>query len=208
MFDFTARQIRRLTDMAGGGKQTGAGARMVNALLSSEVDEKLEPLRNTLQLSEMEFREGVFSWRGFLYYKWSLEEFWPSLMRSLRQLKVIKYMGQADHEQKVYITGTRETIIRGAKRCSDDIRTILGVYDSAYDQPGDQKRRQAVPRIPAECARRCSWRSARRWARCPTSPASGTTAFPENVTTLVDAEELTTIFRDFSNSFVAEKQAA
>ena len=207
MFDFTARQIRRLTDMAGGSQQSGARARMVNALLSSEVDEKLEPLRNTLQLSEMEFREGVFSWRGFLYYKWSLEEFWPSLVRSLRQLKVIKYMGQADHEQKVYITGTRETIIRGAKRCSDDIRTILGVYDSAYDHlvtKSDAKQfREFLLNAPS-----LFLEIGEKMGTLSHITSFWNYRFPENVTTMVDAEELTTIFRDFSNSFVAEKQAA
>lgn len=57
--------------------QGGAGHaptnRMVCALLSSEVSDRLEPLRITLGLDLAEFSEGVFSWRGFLCYKWSLE---------------------------------------------------------------------------------------------------------------------------------------
>lgn len=207
MFDYTARQIRRLTDMAGGGPQSGASSRMVHALLSSEVDEKLEPLRSTLQLGEAEFREGVFSWRGFIYYKWSLERFWPTLIKSLKQLKAIKYSGAADYEQKTYITKTREAIIRGAKLCSDDIRTTLDVYDNAYNglisrQDAKQFRDFLLnaPGMFLEIGEKMGALShiSSFWSY----------RFPDNVPSMVDAEELAAIFQDFSKGFNAERQAA
>src|SRR5882757_6387021 len=48
MFEYTSLEISRLTALANGkspGKRDNATARMVSALLSSEVNEKLEPLR-------------------------------------------------------------------------------------------------------------------------------------------------------------------
>ncbi len=93
MFQYAANEVRRLMVLAV-GPQGGAGHaptnRMVSALLSNEVSDRLEPLRITLGLAPAEFSEGVFSWRGFLYYKWSLEEFWPNLIAALRDLKTFR----------------------------------------------------------------------------------------------------------------------
>jgi hypothetical protein len=71
MHNFVSGELLKLVQLAsGGGEQDNSTGRLVTAMLSSQVDEKLEPLRLTLGLSEPDFREGAFSWRGFLYYKW------------------------------------------------------------------------------------------------------------------------------------------
>ncbi|HZQ40957.1 MAG TPA: hypothetical protein VFA87_09190, partial [Rhizomicrobium sp.] len=101
MFDYTAGELDRLTDLAGGSEN--ATSRMVAALLSNEVDEKLEPLRLTLSLGQSEFKEGVFSWRGFIYYKWCLSEVWPHLLACLTHLKALQPVGPVDAEQKAYL---------------------------------------------------------------------------------------------------------
>jgi len=113
MFDYTAGELDRLTDLAGGSEN--ATSKMVSALLSNEVDEKLEPLRLTLSLGHAEFREGVFSWRGFIYYKWCLSEVWPHLVACLVHLKHIQPIGAIDAEQKTYLKSVRQKILKGAK---------------------------------------------------------------------------------------------
>ena len=70
-------------------------AALVSALLSNQIDEKLEPLRLTLGLTGNDFREGVFSWRGFLYYKWSMGKFWPDVISVLREINKIQPVGAA-----------------------------------------------------------------------------------------------------------------
>src|SRR5215471_9697375 len=92
MFAFAMTEIRRLTELAtgsGGRARHDAAARVVRALLSATVDDKLEPLRATLDLSPDQFRDGMFTWRGFIYYKWSLMQFWPDLVKTLEQIKSI-----------------------------------------------------------------------------------------------------------------------
>ncbi|HEY0265174.1 MAG TPA: hypothetical protein VGC16_00385 [Rhizomicrobium sp.] len=209
MFDYAASQIRRLTEMAGGGRsgQGDATARMVGALLSSEVDEKLEPLRITLQLNEAEFREGVFSWRGFLYYKWSLLEFWPSLIKSLRQLKTISHVGSADSEQKAYMTSARETIIRGAKHGSDDIKNILAIYDGAYESliaDRDAKKfRDFLLNAPA-----LFLEIGEKMGTLSHLTSFWKYRFPDGAPRTVDADELTAIFQDFSKGFTPSTKLA
>ena len=135
MFQYAANEVRRLMVLAVGA-QGGAGHaptnRMVSALLSSEVSDRLEPLRITLGLDPSEFSEGVFSWRGFLYYKWSLEEFWPNLIAALRDLKTFRPAGKATAQESLQIEGAKRAIIQGVKAHNDDVRRIIGVYDSAY----------------------------------------------------------------------------
>ena len=77
MHNFVSDDIRDLIGLATGGDismSAGPTARLVSALLSSEVTDRLDPLRVTLRLEADEFVEGIFSWRGFLYYKWSLRK--------------------------------------------------------------------------------------------------------------------------------------
>ncbi|HWC62209.1 MAG TPA: hypothetical protein VG501_01210, partial [Rhizomicrobium sp.] len=118
MHDYAATEISRLTAMASGraaGVRSASTARMVQALLSSEVNEKLEPLRATLKLEPDEFSEGVFSWRGFIYYKWCLGEFWPNLIGVLKELKAIRPMGKVSFDDTAFLNASKDAIIRGAR---------------------------------------------------------------------------------------------
>ena len=74
MREFVSKEMERLTVLLGACASKDSAQRMVAALLSSEVAQELAPLRATLGITAEQFREGVFSWRGFLYYKWCREK--------------------------------------------------------------------------------------------------------------------------------------
>jgi hypothetical protein len=135
MFDYTLREIRELTDMAFAGSKGAHDARtkIVAAILATKVDEKLEPLRAALQLGPDDFREGIFSWRGFIYYKWSLMDFWPELIKTLRQLNAVRSSRMLEPDEAMYLTETRGLIIESAKRASREVRQTLEIYDKAYE---------------------------------------------------------------------------
>ncbi len=169
MFEYTSMEISRLTALANGkspGQRNNATTRMVSALLSSEVNDKLEPLRATLRLGPDEFSEGVFSWRGFIYYKWSLKQFWPKLMSCLREVKTITPVGKTDPALTAFFSEGRNIILQGAKDNSDKVRTILSVYDNAYasliEQRDPGKFREFLLSAPS-----CFSRSGKRWAQLP-----------------------------------------
>ena len=50
------------------GGRNSQTAKLVQLLLTDEADERLEPLRLTLRLQGDAYREGIFAWKGFLYY--------------------------------------------------------------------------------------------------------------------------------------------
>jgi len=132
MHDFAARELSRLAAMANTSRRYGAANRMVGALLSHAVDEKLEPLRATLGLRPAEFSEGVFSWRGFLYYKWCLDEVWPQMIRAMKGIKAIAPIGRMTPDERAFLEASKNSILRGARASSEEIKAILNVYDTAY----------------------------------------------------------------------------
>jgi hypothetical protein len=115
---FVHREISRLIELAFKGAKTSASdtSRMVKILLSSDVDERFEPLRRTLGLHGDAYREGIFSWKGFLYYKWVLGDLWPRLVSVMNELKTIKLTNRHDAELMRYI----------------DLAAALNFYDEAF----------------------------------------------------------------------------
>jgi hypothetical protein len=142
MHDFVSREMSQLVALAGSGcngqsgnGQSGngqSGNRLVSAMLSTQIDEKLEPLRQTLGLTGDDFREGVFSWRGFLYYKWSMGKFWPDVMGVLREISAIRPHGAVTPEEKVFLSTARRTIIELVRDNGQQVHKALSVYDSAF----------------------------------------------------------------------------
>lgn len=210
MFEYAAAEIRRLTNLAvtpGSNKRSDATTRMVSALLSTEVDEKLEPLRTTLQLQPGAFREGVFSWRGFIYYKWSLVDFWPDLVKALQQLKTITPLRTMDHDQRAYITAAKTVILNGARKNSDDIKTIIKVYDTAYNtliaERDPRKFREFLLGAPA-----LFLEIGEKMGALSHITSFWKYRFPEGAPRTVDCDELTAIFQDFSKGFSLENRLA
>ena len=133
---FVSKEISKLVDLAYGG-QAGANdniSKLVTLLLSGEVDARLEPLRLTLGLEGENFREGIFSWKGFLYYKWVLTTLWPELRSVIAELGAINVVGNRDAEllYQVKDIGARvnQAILAQVRR----VRVTLQVYDDAFGE--------------------------------------------------------------------------
>jgi len=133
---FVSGEVSKLVDLAYAGKAGGNNniSRLVSLLLSGEVDGRLEPLRLTLALEQHNFREGIFSWKGFLYYKWVLNSLWPELKTVLEELAQIKIVGPRDAELlgqvKEVSTRLNQAILGQVRK----VRSTLQVYDEAFDQ--------------------------------------------------------------------------
>jgi hypothetical protein len=127
---FVGGEIARLIELAyGGAGSGGATNRLVEALLSSKTDERLEPLRLTLQLEGESYKEGIFCWKGFLYYKWSLNTLWPRLKEVLIELSKVKVVGPRDRE---LIAVIEEMKVRLRHAMEAQVKAVMG-YLKAYD---------------------------------------------------------------------------
>lgn len=200
MHEFVSQELSQLVRMASGGDDNASTGRMVTAMLSSQVDEKLEPLRLTLGLSGGDFREGAFSWRGFLYYKWAMERFWPQVMAVLREVNTVRPTGPVTPEQAAYLTAARRDIIEMVRDYGQHIAKVLSVYDNSFGSlVASQSPKTfrdfllSAPSMFLELGERMGaishivsfWRY----------------RFAENRPSTIDAEELSTIFQDFTGGF-------
>jgi hypothetical protein len=197
MYRFTERELSRLLELAGA---SSGSSKLISAMLSSQVDEKLEPLRVTLGLSGNDFREGVFSWRGFLYYKWSMTDFWPDVMKVLKEINAYQPTGLVTGDQRAYLAEARRSIIQMVRDNGDAVTQSLSVYDNAFsDLVAHQSPKTfrdfllSAPYMFLEMGEKLGaiahivsfWRF----------------RFPPGVRTNVDAEELSAIFNDFTSGF-------
>jgi len=197
MYRFVKTEMTRLSVLAG---DDAASNRMVSALLSNQIDEKLEPLRATLGLEHRDFREGVFSWRGFLYYKWSMAKFWPDVVSVLREINKLQPTGTVRPEQLTDLASQRRNIIEMVRDNGNHVNKVLSVYDTSYhDLVQKQSPRtfrdflMGAPHMFMELGEKLGaishivsfWRY----------------RFPPGMPAKVDAEDLAVIFQDFCSGF-------
>lgn len=201
MYDFAAREILGFIQLVTGTEKADASAaRLVAALLANDVTERLDPLRACLMLDGKEFREGVFSWRGFLYYKWALHDFLPEVSGVISEIQQIRASGSPSRDDLAYMTQARKTIIASVTGTTVRIKQILGVYDSAYATFIEQKQPKAfrdfllsAPHLFLELGEKMGavshivsfWRYRFRKGAPPRA----------------DADELCAIFQDFESGF-------
>jgi hypothetical protein len=133
---FVGGEIARLIQLAYNDEGVGPGnvSKLVEALLSSKTDERLEPLRLTLRLEGEAYREGIFSWKGFLYYKWVLNTLWPNLKEVLTELSKVRVVGARD---AAFITAIEETRTRLRESVQAQVRAVMGylkMYDAVFEK--------------------------------------------------------------------------
>lgn len=93
MREYVRSEIQKIVRLALSGEDNtmDQSSTMTHKLMTDETASSLEPLRKVLQLSGEEWRDGVFSWKGFLYYSWNIDattKFMPVLQRELLETKV------------------------------------------------------------------------------------------------------------------------
>jgi len=210
MADYSSSEVQKLTFMAtggGGNIRDASTQRMTKALLSNEVNELLDPFRVTLQLDQSQFGEGIYSWRGFLYYKWGLQELWPQLMAALRSMKVLIPSGKISVGEALYLKGITDSIIVGVKASNAAVRKTIAIYDDAYAgliERKDPKQFRdfllSAPALFVELGEKMGAMShiVSFWKY----------RFPEARPKAPDAEELMMIFQDFALSLSLETAIA
>ena len=135
MRGFVAEELSQLIMLAFDGTDTGdldQTAKLVSTLLSTRIDAKLEPLRLTFGMDEDSFREGVFSWKGFLYYKWSIADLRTQLTETLREISRLAIVEPCDPDTAQLIESARRRLRREIPPQHEAILRALSVYNAAF----------------------------------------------------------------------------
>ncbi len=131
---FVTKQIAQLVELAfknEGNAASSLAARMANKLMTDETAASLEPLRATLRLTGEEYREGIFAWKGFLYYKWSIQEWGTRLPELSRSILSARILG-AQREDMQTIDKSRQLIVKLMGSTMGQVKAALARYDEAF----------------------------------------------------------------------------
>lgn len=133
MIGFANEEIERLVSTAfGDGLVGGASVKLAGKILANELDKELWPLKKTLRMSDDEFSDGIFSWRGFLYFKWRHLELQDDMRKVLEGLASYQPIGGADENLREYLKEVRPRLARKIVNAIANVGRTLNVYDQAY----------------------------------------------------------------------------
>ena len=182
-------------------------AKLATKILANTADEDMEPFRIGLGMSKAEFEEGIFCWKGFIYYKWVLNDLVPKIKPVVDQIAGVRPIGASTIEDRAYIAKSRAPIDRAVKHSCANVWKTLKVYDDAYAEltregKPDAFRNflQTAPSLFHELGERLGgvqhiltfWRY----------------RFPQQAVVRVSVDELMDIFMDFESTLTPTPPAA
>ena len=135
MFTFLQRELRELVEMSmqtDRSNLASSTSALTQKIFSNRVDGDMEPLRLTLRLGREDYLEGVFCWKGFLYYKWKLTELAVGAPELTKQMLSTKWVGKAEPDTAAYIAEARERVVRAIAATQAEVQETISVYDEAY----------------------------------------------------------------------------
>ncbi len=131
---FVGKEILALVGLAyanGGAEARDLSQRLADKLMTDETARALDPLRQTLQLSELDYREGVFAWKGFLYYKWICADLLRRIPALTQELTATRISG-GDAKTLSALAGLRKRIDELMNLGADKVDAALLDYGAAF----------------------------------------------------------------------------
>lgn len=106
--------------------------RMASKILSNAPGDRMEALGVTLRLEPDEYQEGVFCWKGFLYYKWLLTTLLFEAAVVADAVWNVRPSGPVDKAAREYLDRGRSVLRHRIGRACDAVGETLRIYDDAY----------------------------------------------------------------------------
>lgn len=134
MVRFVEDEIRPLVTLSVGYSLAAVGSarRLAGKILSSDPQDRMEALRETLHLGPDEYEEGIFCWKGFLYYKWVLGSLAADIASVAEAITRVKPVGRTDQTSREYLARGRTVLSVRIQETCQDVALTLKVYDDAY----------------------------------------------------------------------------
>lgn len=134
MAAFVEHEIRPLVALSVGDIEITP--RSVQALagkiLSGEPGDHMEALRDTLRLAPADYQEGIFCWKGFLYYKWVLTALTAEIDAVSDEVANLRPGGRIEPGLMEYLLRTRLLLRNRIQRTCEEVRVTIQVYDNAF----------------------------------------------------------------------------
>lgn len=133
MEQFVLEEISLLVSMALSGQPaTAAVLRLARKMLSSQYDDDLRPLQEVLRMTPDDFRDGMFGWKGLLYYKWLFRRVDAKVPAMISGLTEVRPRRQITRDQIDEANAMIRSISTGVLACAKSVQVSLLAYDTAY----------------------------------------------------------------------------
>ncbi len=106
--------------------------KLVSKIMSGRVDDGLEHLRMAINLPEEDFSDGIFSWRGFLYYKWTHGNISKKLVPVVNSIMNLKPFGLMSESKKRQMNNSKIFLRQNIIDTINEVRETLAIYDESY----------------------------------------------------------------------------
>ena len=200
MLRFVESEIGSLVRMSfGKDGNSEHSAILTKKLLSNTGDTDTDALRLTLQMDHEQYREGIFCWKAFLYYKWQLKDIVPKATQVLTEIQQISPRGPMNMDSKVHIAGMRQNICQHFSDACDKVASIIAVYDNAYYMLTQKSDPQAFKNFLLS-APELFKALGERLGAVEHVLSFWRYRFPEGRQMLISPDQLIDIFMDFENS--------
>jgi hypothetical protein len=200
MLAFVEAEIGALVRMSfGNDGNTEQAAVLTKKLLSNSGAADTEALRLTLHMDHIQYREGIFCWKAFLYYKWQLGDLLPKATRILTEIENVVPRGKTTIDEKNLIKDMRANISLSFAKAVKNVTATLAIYDNAYymlTQKSDPQVFKNFLMSAPELFRALG----ERLGAMQHLLTFWRYRVPEGTRAQMDAEELIDIFGDFENS--------
>lgn len=128
MRDVVERDIARLASLAASPQ----AASILTERLLFRPAEDYEPLRRALHLSETEYAEGLFAWRGLLYYKWRWGETMRVASQTYFQVAQTPTTNPRSSDVTASIKNSLAAIDRRVGVAFREVNDIIELYETYY----------------------------------------------------------------------------
>lgn len=134
MFDYVRKELSPLARLSTGEAEHAHGRRLADKILNGDGGDEMDLLRQGFALSDSDFSEGLFAWRGFLYYSWRLSE----MNNALSMLSIALFrIRPSDTPSR----STHDSIERGRRSVSlllsrniDFAQGLVQTYKTAFNE--------------------------------------------------------------------------
>jgi hypothetical protein len=136
IFQFAKRELAPLIGltMADSDNDTvDKSAILAKKILTNDNDAGLEPLRIGMGLDRATFEEGIFCWKGFIYYKWMLNDLAPAIRPVSQEIGRLQSTERLDADDVIYLNETKARLATRLAVACETVRLTLKVYDDAFD---------------------------------------------------------------------------
>jgi hypothetical protein len=137
MISFVREELTPLIGMSFGNvdaQMSGRVAKLAQKLMRNTGDRDLEPLRMGLSISKDDFEEAMFCWKGFIYYKWSLNRLIPQIKPVAAEIGSAMARGEVNADEERYIEQARGRLKQALAKACATVGATLTIYDHAYGE--------------------------------------------------------------------------